>query len=166
MACSIYTGPPTTAWPRTAFPSYLFRGFSSRQLQDAVLAWNYFELVESTDAATRVRLSTQGWVPPTGMLEGSSIWFPIASEGRKDLYFRGKLLHVQACPGMDWRPQRSLGIPPAPLTSVLPETCPVGVSGERINEFDVRGLDLPEGNSSMVGTNPPSSRESVAGDEH
>ncbi len=123
--CSLYDG-SGTVWPLTTFPGNLFPGWSAQQRQDAQIAWNFFELVESTDAATRVRLSNQGgWTPPAASVfaQTPSLWYPIFAEGRQTLYRRGQLLHQQACPGTNWQSQRSLGIPLTPLTNVYPAKC-------------------------------------------
>jgi ABC-type glycerol-3-phosphate transport system substrate-binding protein len=90
-------------------------------------AWNFFELVESTDAATRVLWSNRGgWVPPatSAFAQPPSLWYPIQDQGSLTLYKQGKSLHAQVCPSVDWTAQRNLGIPTTPLTNVYPAQCP------------------------------------------
>ena len=165
MACDAYALTPSTTWPVQGFPSSLFRGFSSRQLRDAITAWNFFEQVEATDAATRVRLGNASWVAPGyNTVAPTSIWFPLDTEGRKTLYLRGKLLHIQACPGFDFKSQRDLGIPLPPVTNILPGACPVPPEAEpEITVFrGIRTLkEKPSASSSVDGTGPGSSRGSV-----
>ena len=120
--CSNYTG-SGTVWPRNPFPSNLFPGWSAQRRNAAKNAWEYFEIVEASDAATRVRFSNQGgWTPPalSAFPQSPSLWYPILSEGNLTLYNQGLLLHQQACPSTNWAPQRSLGIPKTPLTNVYP----------------------------------------------
>jgi hypothetical protein len=121
--CSGYVGSGTT-WPQQPFPGNLFPGWDTKRRVAAQKAWQLFETVEAADAATRVRLSAQGgWTPPAPSVfaQVPSIWYPILTEGDRTLYTQGRLLHEQACPGTNWRAQRSLGIPTTPITNVYPE---------------------------------------------
>jgi hypothetical protein len=166
MACDAYSLTPSTVWPVQRFPSNLFRGFSSRQLRDAMTAWSFFEQVEAADAATRVRLGNASWAAPGyAPVAPASIWFPLDTEGRKTLYLRGKLLHIQACPGFDFKSQRDLGIPLPPVTNILPGVCPLPApSGPEITVFRRILVHEPSASSSVDGTGPGSSRGSVVGD--
>jgi len=123
--CSAYMG-SGTVWPQQPFPGNLFPGWDNKRRQQAQNAWNFFELVESTDAATRVRLSNQGGYkppPPSAFASDPSIWYLITTEGAKTLYKQGLLLHQQACPDTSWQAQRTMGIPTTPLTNVYPAQC-------------------------------------------
>jgi hypothetical protein len=120
--CSVYDG-SGTVWPTQPFPGNLFPGWSSQRRLEAQTAWNFFELVESTDAATRVSYSNQGgWTPPaaSAFAQNPSLWYPLFAAGAKTLYQKGQLLHEQACPNTNWSPQRTLGIPKTPLANVYP----------------------------------------------
>lgn len=124
--CSVYDG-SGTVWPLQPFPGNLFPGWDIKRRFQAQQAWAFFELVESTDAATRVRLSNQGgWEPPyaSAFPQTPNLWYPINTEGNRTLYHQGLLLHQQACPSTNWTPQRTLGIPTTPLTNVYPGPCP------------------------------------------
>lgn len=123
--CSVYDG-SGTVWPQQPFPGNLFPGWDIKRRFQAQQAWAFFELVESTDAATRVRLSNQGgWTPPppSAFPQTQTLWYPINTEGNRTLYHQGLLLHQQACPSTNWTPQRTLGIPTTPLTNVYPGSC-------------------------------------------
>lgn len=123
-ACNVYAGPPTTVWPVQRFPASQYKHkFSSGDLRDARLAWEYFEQVESQDAATRVRLSGTGWTPPKGSVQNPSIWFQFPLQSDYLRYERGRYLHIQLCPDYNWTPQRRLGILATPVTDVLPALC-------------------------------------------
>jgi hypothetical protein len=116
-----------TVWPVSAFPGNLFPSYTAGRRRDAQNAWNFFELVESTDAATRVFWSNRGgWTPPatSAFAQPPSLWYPIQNQGFLTLYKQGKLLHEQACPSVVWTAQRNLGIPTTPLTDVYPAQCP------------------------------------------
>ena len=120
--CAVYDG-SGTIWPRQPFPGNLFPLNINQNRLSMQNAWNFFELVESTDAATRVRLSNQGgWVPPapSAFAQSPSIWYNIRNQSAQVLYRRGLSLHQQACPSINWTPQRLLGIPSSPLTDVYP----------------------------------------------
>ena len=116
-----------TVWPVSAFPANLFGAMKSDQRLQAQRAWNFFELVESTDAATRVRLSKAGgWKPPatSAFSQLPQTWYPLVGEGALTLYKQGQLLHIQICGAYDWTSQRYLGVPKVALTNVYPAQCP------------------------------------------
>jgi hypothetical protein len=119
MSCPSGT---STVWLTQNFPSNFFAGWDGKRRFQAILAWNFFEQVESSDAATRVRLGGTGWTPPKrgAFAEDASIWFPIVSDSNRLLYAEGQRLHQQLCPGLNWRSQRSYGISAVPVTNVLP----------------------------------------------
>jgi hypothetical protein len=124
--CSVYDG-SGTVWPRQPFPGNLFPGWDSKRRLQAQQAWNFYEQVESADAATRVALSNQGgWFPPLPSVfaQNPSIWVPLSSEGAKTMYRQGLLLHRQACPAVNWSPQRTRGIPTTPLKNIYPGPFP------------------------------------------
>jgi hypothetical protein len=131
--CSLYsqTG---TVWPRRDYPAYLFPRWSHQRHRHAAEAWQFFERVEATDAATRVRYSLiGGWQPPTSVREPThQPWFVFQTAGDLDLYKEGKYLHQLLCPATDWTAQRDLGIPPTPLTNVYPGSCPTVSEGPPI----------------------------------
>ena len=120
-------------WPQTQFPGNLFPGWSSKRRFDSQKAWNYFELVESADAQTRVSLGIQGnyafpsrstptkTLPPPAV---DSLWYPLTSSGDRTLYRLGLSLHQQVCPSVNWNAQRSMPIPTKPLTTVFPGFIP------------------------------------------
>jgi hypothetical protein len=133
-ACDLYISPPSsTTWRTQAFPSgnpAVIR-MSAGELTAARRAWNFFELVETADAATRVRLSSiaGGWVPPSG-LQPASIWYPLSAPGDFMLYRKGQQLHRRICPNYNWTSQRNLPIPTSYLTDVGPALCPDCSGGE------------------------------------
>ena len=117
--CSLYDG-SGSVWPRQPFPGNLFPGWSHQRRFQAQNAWNFFELVESTDAATRVKLVTNPTVsqaPPSVFPHTQSLWFPIGTNSRLQQYRTGQRLHQQACPGINWQSQRLLG----PSLDVYPQ---------------------------------------------
>lgn len=133
-ACDLYVSPPfSRTWRAQAFPAgnpAVIR-MPSRELVAARQAWNFFELVETADAATRVRLSDAGgWTPPSTPVVPASIWYPLAGPGVFTLYKKGQQLHRRICPNYDWTSQRNLGIPTAPLLDIGPSLCPDCSGGE------------------------------------
>lgn len=127
--CELYAT-PTTVWPKQQFPSAhpAVSRLSQGQRLAAKRAWNYFEEVETKDAATRVRVGLAG-----GAFPATNLWCQFNGDGMRSLYEKGRQYHILICPEYDWTPQRNRGIPTAPLGSVLPEDCPyVGCSGETL----------------------------------
>lgn len=127
--CSNYTVPGgrnPLIWPVQQFPGNLFPGWDSKRRMNAQQAWNFYEQVESSDAATRVRLSGTGWAPPQTNVfaQDPSIWYSMQTEGAKTLYHQGLILHEQACPCVKWVSQRSLGISTTSVTTVYLSICP------------------------------------------
>jgi hypothetical protein len=121
-ACNAYAGPASTVWPVQRFPASQYKHkFSGADLREARQAWEFFEQVESQDAATRVRLSGTGWQPPS--VQSDSIWFYFSHHSDYVRYERGRYLHIQLCPDYSWIPQRRLGISDMPVTDVLPALC-------------------------------------------
>jgi hypothetical protein len=121
-ACDHYIGPATTTWPCQSFPATEYaQRYSSSGLRDAKAAWATFERVESCDAATRVRLSGTGWNPATNRCK--HLWYRFSGAAEYTAYKRGRELHVELCPGISWRPQRTLGISATPVTDVRPGCC-------------------------------------------
>jgi hypothetical protein len=132
-ACDIYaTGPlGPSEWISQAFPSGnpAFLRMSARELTLAREAWNFFELVESRDAATRERVFAAG-VPPNfsnAPVVSPSLWYPLTGLGARTLYTKGRWLHIRLCPLLNWTSQRNRPFmyPPLPLV-VGPEVCYVG----------------------------------------
>jgi hypothetical protein len=111
--CDIYTmGSPTTTWPVRKFLRSWFRGWADQRLTETEKAWNFFERVESHDAAVRVKLS-QG-------LTGR--WYHFQSESERLMYKTGQRLHMIACPSLVWKSQRDLPFN-TPITDVRPQLC-------------------------------------------
>lgn len=129
-ACGVYaTGPlGPSEWMGQSFPSGnpAFLRMSARELTQAREAWNFFELVESTDAATRERVFAAG-VPPNysdAPVVTPSLWYPLTGLGARTLYTKGRWLHIRLCPALNWTSQRNRPFmyPPLPLV-VGPEGC-------------------------------------------
>ncbi len=118
-------GRDPTIWPVQPFPGNYFSGWDSQRRFKSQQAWNFFEQVESADAATRVRLGGTGWAPPPVNVFASdpSIWYNLNTEGALTLYRLGKSLHEQVCPGTNWKAQRSYGISDTAVTNVYPGPC-------------------------------------------
>lgn len=120
--CDIYAT-STLTWPKQQFPGdhpSVSRMNQGERLA-AKRAWNYFEQVESIDAATRVRLGLSGGViraPPPGT------WVSFNGEGQRALYEKGRRYHIIICPAYNWTPQRDLPIPTTPVGTVTPAECP------------------------------------------
>jgi hypothetical protein len=147
MSCTLYDG-SGSIWPRACFPAYLFRRVYSSQglMRSAADAWNYFETVESADAATRVRLSGTGWDPATD----KSPWTPIIQEGNMARYIRGQTLHIQVCPSFSWKSQRQYGISADPVTDVYPPSC-----STPIMPLQLSATNSPTITSTSSPANPP-----------
>ena len=121
-ACERYSGVATTTWPCQSFPAAEFaQRYSESDLRSAKVAWATFERVEAHDGAARVRLSGTGWNPATARCRNP--WYSFAGAAEHTAYKRGRELHVELCPGISWRPQRSLGISATPVTDVRPGCC-------------------------------------------
>ncbi len=129
-ACGIYaTGPlGPSEWMGQSFPSGnpAFLRMSARELTQSREAWNFFELVESTDAATRERVFAAG-APPNysdAPVVTPSLWYPLTGLGARTLYTKGRWLHIRVCPALNWTSQRNRPFmyPPLPLV-VGPEAC-------------------------------------------
>ena len=123
--CARYTSAlPVTVWPVQPFPATGGQRLSGGALRDAQDAWNFFELVESTDAATRVRIAQAGpYTPPPIDAGRKPLWFPLNTIRDFARYQRGQMLHWENCPAIDWTSQRYLGFPPAPDYNILPQLC-------------------------------------------
>ena len=116
MDCSIYT-PPFTTWPVQSFPKTAFPRWAGQRLTRAQRAWTFYEQVEATDAATRIRLSGTS-TPPS--------WYPFNTEGDRLLHKDGKELHMLVCPTIGWTAQRNQGIPPTLVTTLQLPQCSSG----------------------------------------
>ena len=124
--CSLYAG-SGTVWPVSAFPANLFPNYNNTRRIEAQNAWNFFEAIESGDAAIRVTLSNQGgYTPPktSAFPQSPVLWTRIPSSAALTLYKKGRSLHNQVCPNVNWTAQRYLGIPTVPLTNVYPAPYP------------------------------------------
>lgn len=122
--CDVYAV-PTTTWPVQPFPASQFlRKYSSSSLRDSKTAWETFERVEAHDAAVRVALSGTGWAPSSQPIT-RSIWYCFRGNGEYMAYQRGRQLHMELCPSYNWKSQRSMGIAPYVLFTVLPGCCGV-----------------------------------------
>lgn len=133
-ACDLYVSPPfSRTWRTQAFPSSnpAVNRMSAAELVAARRAWNFFEQVETADAATRVRLSDAGgWTPPSAPIVTPTLWYPLSAPGDLALYHKGQRLHQRICPNYSWISQRNLPIPTAPLIDVGPALCPDCSGGE------------------------------------
>lgn len=120
--CDIYAT-PTLTWPKQQFPGdhpSVSRMNQGERLA-AKRAWNYFEQVESIDAATRIRIGLSGGIispPPPGT------WVSFNGEGQRALYEKGRRYHIIICPTYNWIPQRDLPLPITPVGTVTPSECP------------------------------------------
>jgi hypothetical protein len=122
--CSVYTG-SGQAWPVRQFPSSSFPRGSPARLREAARAWAFFEQVEAYDAAIRVKYSALGgFVPSSKPVVTQSPWYIFKNEGERVVYKRGQSLHRELCPGINWTPQRNLGIPNTSVSNVYPTECP------------------------------------------
>ena len=120
---STYTG-VGSQWPVRAFPASSFPRDSPARSRAAARAWNFFEQVEAFDAAVSVKYSNMGgYTAPSVQVTDPNPWYMFKDESERILYRRGRALHHQLCPGIDWKPQRELGIPKTPLVNVGPFTC-------------------------------------------
>jgi hypothetical protein len=119
MSCPDGSG---TVWPVQPFPGTSFSGWNCERRLRAKIAWDFFEKVESADAATRVQLSGHGWKPPkSGAFSADpTLWYSIGTNSNRMLYLEGQRLHQQMCPSLDWTSQRSLGISSSLVTNVYP----------------------------------------------
>lgn len=121
-ACDIYDG-SGSIWPAQPFPTAQFlTQFSHSELRNARAAWNFFEQVESQDAATRVRLAGMPYPYSGNNVRTPSIWYVFTSNEERLRYLRGKALHSSLCPDYSWVSQRDLGITPPPV-NVYPTLC-------------------------------------------
>ena len=167
-ACDIYalTSPD---WIGQRFPSGnpVFSRRSARDLTAMRDAWNFFELVESTDAATRLRICEAGSITfPTKPVITPSIWFPLVTAGRKALYERGRWLHIQLCPNYNWTPNRNRPfvftltcMPPAFIVS--PTQCP-GTTGSGGDSREIQMVAVDYGEAASQGGSELESLESIA----
>jgi len=105
--CRLYEGSGST-YPIQTFPKSLFPFLPNRLLTEKAKAWNFYEQVESYDAAVRSRGRVSGW-------------YVFVSEGDRLRHRDGQLLHSQLCPTIRWTSQRNLG--PATSTNVYPDPC-------------------------------------------
>lgn len=121
FSCSPYQV-ATLIWPFQSFPRNLFPRWSGQRLLAAQAAWNYYELVESKDAALRVTASQTG--------NENIVWTPFDLQSNRMKYNYGKWLHQQACCKsaacqINWASQRDLGYTAAPMTTIWsPIMCP------------------------------------------
>ena len=107
--CSAYNT-PSGVWPRFPFPKILL-GNSYGKRAAAIKAWNFYELVEFTDAATRIKITALGHIPHSGSAFATSpnLWYPLTDYASRNLYKQGQMLHMMACPQTNWQSQRTLG---------------------------------------------------------
>jgi hypothetical protein len=120
--CTSYTiATPVTTWPRRPFPTG-GQKLSGKALREAQDAWNFFELVESADAATRVRIAQAGGYTPPNIENRQALWYPLNTTSDLLKYRRGQMLHWETCPAVNWNSQRNLGFPAAPY-DVRPQLC-------------------------------------------
>jgi hypothetical protein len=164
-ACDIYDI-VSPDWIGQRFPSGnpAFSRCTARELTRNREAWNFFELVESTDAATRLRICEAGSITfSTKPVVTPSLWYPITTQGRQALYERGRWLHIQLCPNYNWRPNRNrpfVFTPPCSATLVVSATqCP-GITGAGDG---VRALYVPieYGEAASQGASEAESLESL-----
>jgi hypothetical protein len=115
--CNIYDG-SGEIWPRQCFPAPIFlKRYTTAEFLAAKAAWSFFEMVESHDAAVRVRLSVKylDYATPSTCGEHTSIWYKFRGNEERMQYLRGKYLHAELCPNYQWVSQRDRGITPPPV---------------------------------------------------
>jgi len=152
MACTVYAT-SGLVWPIQSFPTASFpRWKSPRALREAKQAWEFFELVESSDAATRVRLSGTVWLNIINVGPRNSIWYPIDNQADLILYKNGQNLHYQACPSYSWVSQRDLGVSLDPLSNIFPASRAIS---RQIP--DIPAPETPVTTTGPVPTNPVAS---------
>ncbi len=128
--CDRYIDPGGAAslvWPRGSFPSAYFPRMQPRDLTAATRAWAFFEQVETYDAA--VRVNTRAW-PSPGHTTDRSIWYPINTQSKLQMYKQGQDLHRFLCPTYSWKSQRDYGLSATPLTTVYPPVACSPPNGE------------------------------------
>jgi len=76
-------------------------------LTEKAKAWNFYEEVESYDAAIRAKGNSSGW-------------YVFNTESNRRKHHDGQLLHSQLCPNINWTPQRNL---PTNTTNIYPPHC-------------------------------------------
>ena len=107
--CQSYTTAlPVSVWPQQPYPATLGQRLSVQALAVAIKAWNFYEQVEAHDAQQRQVLQPK--------------WWTFSTMADFDLYQRGRLLHWEICPCVDWSSQRYLGYV-GPGGNVLPRLC-------------------------------------------
>jgi hypothetical protein len=84
-------------------------------------AWNLYERVQATDAATRVSLSGTGWNPPSWRNQSLTIWYVFPGLDEKNHFNLGQRLHQQAYPQLNWVAQRNLGISGSVVSVTWPQ---------------------------------------------
>lgn len=121
--CDAWTSAPPTVWLQQPFPAQVFRKLPAPRVRELASAWAFFEQVEAFDAHIRLT-KTIGSIPPYPR-DGvdPSLWYPIRTEGNRQLYRLGQVLHNQVCPGLNWTSQRDLGLGPTVATDVRPQPC-------------------------------------------
>lgn len=165
-ACDIYNI-VSPDWIGQRFPSGnpAFSRCTARELTSNREAWNFFELVESTDAASRLRICEAGSITySTKPVITPTLWYPITTQGRKMLYRRGQLLHIQLCPNYNWTPNRNRPLvftPPCSTTLIVsPTQCP-GTSGSGEGTRSMEMIDIEYGESASQGASEVVSLDTI-----
>lgn len=142
--CSLYDG-TGNPWPVHAFNGTWFPRGSAARDRESQKAWNFYEAVERFNANVRLQLSGTGWSPPSYGIRNPGPWFQFQTQGQRMLYLRGKLLHIELCPGKNWGAQSDRGISDAPITDVYPGDCE-----EAIREIRGFGETDPHSSSNSI----------------
>lgn len=165
-ACDIYSI-VSPDWIGQRFPSGnpAFSRCTARDLTRNREAWNFFELVESTDAATRLRICEAGSITfPTKPVITPTLWYPITTQGRKMLYRHGQLLHIQLCPNYNWTSNRNrpfVFTPPCNTTLIVsPTQCP-GTTGSGEGTRGVDTIEIEYAEVASQGASEVESLESI-----
>lgn len=167
-ACDIYSL-VSPDWIGQRFPSGnpAFSRSTARDLARNREAWNFFELVESTDAATRLRICEAGAVPySTKPVITPTLWYPLTTQGRQMLYRRGQLLHVQLCPNFNWTANRNRPIildPPSCATPDFiagPTQCP-GTTGSGEGTRSMAMIEIEYGEAASQGASEVESLDTI-----
>jgi hypothetical protein len=125
---------PWTIWPFQAFPANSFKGFTQQRLQEARIAWVFYENTESADAEIRLSYGLRS----TGIdaICVPSIWTSLQDQEKQKHYNYGQSLHNYVCPEIDWTSQRNLPPSTGPFTLNLTISLPPPVSNITFKQSD------------------------------
>jgi hypothetical protein len=109
---------PWTIWPAQAFPANEFKGWSQKRIQEARIAWDFFEQIEAADALLYISYGLSE-VGASAVTEPNK-WTVLETEETFRIYKLGQLLHSFVCPEISWVSHRYL--PPTSLPHTLKTT--------------------------------------------